>query len=81
MRSPRKIYVVEELVQVAYSLESEDARKREFKALVEAAEELGANRLKVLTWKESERARSGDRSIEVVPLAEWLSTPPSEANP
>ncbi|MBP7864545.1 MAG: hypothetical protein KA419_01240 [Acidobacteria bacterium] len=59
---------MEELVQVACALEGEDTRRREIKALTEAAEELGASRLTILAGQGSERVPSGDRSIEVVPL-------------
>lgn len=60
------------LVQVVYDMSQADVAEREIKALVEAADELRAERLTIVTWDEKMRIRKNGAVIDVVPLWEWL---------
>ena len=51
----RKGAKVEQLIQVCYDMTSEKTRKREFDALVEAAEELHCDNLLVITNSQEEK--------------------------
>jgi hypothetical protein len=60
------------LIQVCRSPEAPDTREREERALLEASEELGCDKLTVLTWDLEETREVGGRTIEYVPLWRWL---------
>jgi hypothetical protein len=62
-----------ELIQVTQSLEMEVTRERELSALTKAANEIKTKvRLTVITEREKENLDIDGRSVEVVPLYEWL---------
>lgn len=56
---------VTELIQVAYQFGSPDTEKREVKALVEAGEELHADKLTILTWDQEKQLNNNGRNIHV----------------
>lgn len=58
---------ITELIQVCYDISNPETLKRETKALNEAAEELGAEKLTIINWDK--------KSTRLVPLKEWLNTP------
>ena len=58
------------LVQVAWRLDNEATREREFRALEEAAPELGATRCIIVTLDEEETRE--DPRIEIIPLWKFL---------
>jgi uncharacterized protein len=60
------------LIQVAWSLDSKTTREREFRALEEAAPELGADRCIVVTL--NEEGLNEDPQIEIIPLWKFLVT-------
>lgn len=64
---------VKELLQVCYDVTNPDVSEREVKALLEAKEELHAEKLTILTWDEKKRANIDGSVIEFVPLWEWLT--------
>lgn len=68
----KKGAVVTELIQVAYDISNPDVRTREISALLEAKDELHAEKCTILTWDEKERIRQKGVEINVVPLWEWL---------
>ncbi len=63
---------VKELIQVVYDISNIDVSEREIKALVEAQEELHAEKLIILTWDEKKQVNLHNTVIEFVPLWEWL---------
>lgn len=63
---------VSELIQVAYQAGNSDTEQREIKSLIEAADELKAKRLTILTWDEKKQAQKGNAIINFVPILEWL---------
>jgi uncharacterized protein len=63
---------ISELIQVCYALENQDTEKRETKSLVEAADELRAKKLTILTWNESRQVKKDGKIINIKPLWEWL---------
>jgi predicted AAA+ superfamily ATPase len=65
---------IKELLQVCYDATSPDVRDREIKALLEAKEELSAEKLTVLTWDEKKQINKNNTTIDFVPLWEWLTT-------
>lgn len=62
---------VEQLIQVCYDLTSEKTRKREFDALVEAADELHCNNLIVITNSQHDKIEYKDREIDLIPVNEF----------
>jgi uncharacterized protein len=62
---------VRELIQVCYNVHNQNA-ERETKALVEANEELKAEKLTILTWDEKRELKQKGVTINFKPLAEWL---------
>ncbi len=69
----KKGYEVTELIQVAYDATSQDVEEREVKALIEAGEELDVTKLTVLTWNEKREVKKDGKTIQFVPLWEWLT--------
>jgi predicted AAA+ superfamily ATPase len=63
---------VVELIQVCYDLEDYDVRAREFKSLLRAAKELGCAELLVITSERSGTENYRGKSIQLVPLWQWL---------
>ncbi len=63
---------VEELIQVCYDVEDYSTSEREIKAIVEAAEELGCNRLTVITWEDEGTEERDSKKIEYIPLWKFL---------
>lgn len=62
---------VEQLIQVCYDLTSEKTRKREFDALVEAADEFHCNNLIVITNSQHDKIEYKDREIDLIPVNEF----------
>ncbi len=63
---------VKQLIQVCYSLEDEETRKREIKGLLKASKELKCNNLLIISWDEEEEIKQDNKLIKVVPLWKWL---------
>lgn len=61
-----------ELVQVAYALSDSDIKQREIKALVEASQELKANKLTIITWDEKKEISIDGLTINLIPIWEKL---------
>lgn len=62
----RKGSKVEQLIQVCYDMSSENTRKRELNALVEAAEELHCDNLLVITNSQEEKIEWKNKTFEVI---------------
>lgn len=62
----RKGSKAEQLIQVCYDMSSENTRKRELDALVEAAEELHCDNLLVITNSQEEKIERKNKTIEVI---------------
>lgn len=65
---------ITELLQVCYDATNPDVSEREIKALLEAKEELHAEKLTILTWDEKKQLDRNGSVIEFVPLWERLTT-------
>jgi len=63
---------IEQLIQVCYSLDSQETKKRETKALLKASKELGCRNLLVLTEDFESEQKAGGIKIVYVPLWRWL---------
>lgn len=63
---------ISEAVQVSLSLADERTRTRELQALIDAKEELGVERLTVITDDEEEDIRMDGIKVKVIPLWKWL---------
>ena len=61
-----------ELLQVACEAGNIDTEQREVKALIEAAQELGAKKLSVLTWDEEREVIQDGNTIKFTPMWKWL---------
>lgn len=60
-----------ELIQVCYETINSDIEQRETKALLEASEELRANKLTILSWDEKREVEQNGMTIHLKPLWEW----------
>ena len=58
-----------QLIQVCWSLDSAESRRREFRALREAMQELRLSHGTIVTWMNERRA---DEGVEVIPAWKWL---------
>jgi hypothetical protein len=63
---------ISELVQVCYEARKSEVEQRELKALVEASNELNVKKLTILTWGEKRIIESSGKTVNVIPLWEWL---------
>jgi hypothetical protein len=68
----RKGTKIESLVQVCMDIDSEDVRKREFGALIEAGEELDCSSFIVLSWDTEAHESVKGKDIQIVPLWKWM---------
>lgn len=68
----KKGTAVQELVQVSYETANHDTEQREIKALMEAGEELGVEKMTVLTWDQKKEVKKDSQTINFVPLWTWL---------
>ena len=64
--------IVQELIQVSYSIESEKARRREIKALLNGAQKFNCSKLTLLTFSREEVMTIDNQTINVVPATKWL---------
>jgi len=60
------------LIQVAWSLEDENVKKREVNSLIKACREFGLNRGVIITYREEGKIRVNGRIIEIIPAWKWL---------
>lgn len=70
---------VEELIQVALSIEKPETREREITALTETCSELGVKRGLLLTDHHEEEVRQDRCLIHMVPTPHWLLRPPEDS--
>ena len=63
---------IDELIQVCYEMVNSDVEQRETKALLEAAQELKAKNLTILTWDEKREITKNGKTIHLKSLWEWL---------
>ena len=63
---------VEQLIQVCYSLEDYNTKKREIKALLKASKELKCKNLLIISWDEETEIKENNLVIKIVPLWKWL---------
>ena len=63
---------IRELIQVSYDMSDIDTRKREMSALYRASNELGCDRLTVITGSEEGTEDYRGKKIDMIPLWKWL---------
>lgn len=63
---------IKQLIQVCYSMESGETRKREIKALLKAAKGLKCSNLLIITWDEEREEEINSKTIKFCPLWKWL---------
>lgn len=61
-----------QLIQICYSLDNEDTKKREIKALLKASEELKCGDLIIISWDTETEIRMNKKKIKIIPLWRWL---------
>ena len=69
----RSGHINQELIQVCYSLSSLKTKEREFRALVEASDELALSNLTVVTKDEEGEEKIRGKVIKIVPAIKWLT--------
>lgn len=69
----RSAHINQELIQVCYSLSSLKTKEREFRALVEASDELALSNLTVVTKDEEGEEKIRGKVIKIVPAIKWLT--------
>lgn len=62
----------ETLIQVCFDTADEKTHKREIRALIQAAAELKSNKLLILTFAEKQTIVEDGKTIEIIPVYEWL---------
>lgn len=60
------------LIQVAYSLENDETRKREIQSMVKAAKDYKAKDLLIITRSGNETIKTDDLHIKVVDIVSWI---------
>lgn len=65
---------VTQLIQVCYSLNQYDTKKREFRSLIKASVELKCKNLLVITFDEEGEANIDSKVVRVIPIWKWLLT-------
>lgn len=65
---------VKQLIQVCYSIDDYDTKKRELKALLKASTELKCKQLLVITKDYEKEEKIGNQKINYIPLWKWLLT-------
>ena len=65
---------IEQLIQVCYSLDSDQTYKREIQSLLKASKELDCTNLLIITWDTESEERFHAHTIKVIPLWKWLLT-------
>jgi hypothetical protein len=63
---------VNQLIQVCYSLDSEETRKREIKALIKTSKDVKCKDLLIITWDEEREENINSIIVRVIPLWKWL---------
>jgi len=63
---------VEQLIQVCYSLEDYNTKKREIKSLLKASKELKCKNLLIISWDEETEIKENNLVIKIYPLWKWL---------
>jgi len=63
---------ITQLVQAAYSIESDKTRERETKALLQASKELKCNNLVIVTRRDEDELEIDGKKISVIPVLKWL---------
>lgn len=69
----RSGHINQELLQVCYSMSSLRTKEREFRALVEASDELALSNLTVVTKDEEGEEKIKGKTINIVPAIKWLT--------
>ncbi|MHB8443131.1 MAG: ATP-binding protein [Patescibacteria group bacterium] len=59
-----------QLIQVSYSIDNIDTKKREISALVEASDELECDNCTIITWNDNTIIKNGEKTINCIPL--WV---------
>jgi predicted AAA+ superfamily ATPase len=70
---------VTELIQVTYASSKSDIDKRETRSLVSGSDEFKCKKLTIITWDYKAVLKLGKRTIECIPLWEWLLAKPARA--
>ncbi|MCK4429112.1 MAG: ATP-binding protein [Candidatus Aenigmarchaeota archaeon] len=63
---------VKQLIQVCYSMEDEETRKREIRGLLKASKELKCKDLLIISFDEEADIKQEGKTIKIVPLWKWL---------
>lgn len=70
----KKGLYIKQLIQVCYTIQDKDTRKREIKALLKSSRDLNCNNLLIITWDEEGEERVNSKKIRVLPLWKWIIT-------
>ncbi len=63
---------VEQLIQVCYTLDAAETKKKEISALLKASKELRCSNLLVITENKEGEEKAGGKKIKYMPLSKWL---------
>ncbi len=63
---------IRQLIQVCFSIQDEDTKKREVKSLLKASDKLKCNNLLLITWDEEGEKLVNSKKIRFIPLWKWL---------
>jgi predicted AAA+ superfamily ATPase len=63
---------ISQLIQVCHSIEDENTRKRELKALIKASQALRCNELLIITSDTESEEKIGPKKIRLIPIWKWM---------
>lgn len=68
----RKGIKADQLIQVSYSIENDQTKKREINALIKASNDLNCKNLIIITWDSESEEKINSLNIRCIPLWKWL---------
>ncbi|MFB6088850.1 MAG: ATP-binding protein, partial [Candidatus Aenigmatarchaeota archaeon] len=63
---------IRKLIQVCYSIEHKETKKREVDALIKSSKELNCENLIIITWDYEGEEKINEKKIKFIPLWKWL---------
>lgn len=63
---------IKQLIQVCWSIDNIETRRRELRGIVTASKITGCNNCNIITFDDEEEIESGDLTIKVIPVWKWF---------
>jgi len=63
---------VKSLIQVSHSMENDQTRERELRALKKASESLECSNLKIISWDTKQKLQADGETVQIMPVWKWM---------